>query len=166
MSNTININLSTEEIILLKRGLKSYRTELSQRKNDDLENNVKIRKAHDLTNKLASIQNNDKDILNTDYMSIDYFMKIINYMDTEFEYGDYLSREAYEMFKADLLNYRSASIRQYNNVVNRGTDAFCIKKFLNDYKTSVEVFNLHPEIAKSEFYILINEAFRIIHGID
>ena len=49
------------------------------------------------------------------------------------------------LINADINSYREHMIKQYNGDVQRATDEFCFKKFLNEYSTAINVFGLHQE---------------------
>lgn len=161
MSKTYKIEFTIDELITAIKSAKAYQKK-HQRKNSDFDDKIKYRKGYDLQLKFEEAKATDVvDI--TEYQSIDYFMELNNWLFNECVDEDNVFPRAYSQFRNDLFAYREASIKQYNNNVARGTDAFCLKKFLNDYKTSIMIFNLHSEIEKSDLLALINIAWDFLH---
>lgn len=70
----------------------------------------------------------------------DYFLEAIIPDDAEGIRSDIA-----ELINKDILSYREHMIKQYNGVVERATDEFCFARFLNEYKTAINVFGLHKE---------------------
>lgn len=72
----------------------------------------------------------------------DYFAEAVSlfpaYADETFTTND--------IFREDIEKYKEYIIRQYNGNIEKATDEFCFKKFLNEYQVAVNVFNLHSNM--------------------
>lgn len=69
------------------------------------------------------------------------------------------------LINTDINSYREHMIKQYNKDVERATDEFCFKKFLNEYSTAINVFGLHQEYdCKGSFNRFINDGWQLING--
>lgn len=72
-----------------------------------------------------------------------------------------------EVINEDINNYRDYMIKQYNGDEERATDEFCLKKFLNEYSTVINVFGLHKEYnCKGSFNRFISSCWQIVNGND
>ena len=69
------------------------------------------------------------------------------------------------LINADINSYREHMIKQYNGDVQRATDEFCFKKFLNEYSTAINVFGLHQEYkCKWSFNKHVGYGWQMING--
>ena len=69
------------------------------------------------------------------------------------------------LINADINSYREHMIKQYNGDIQRATDEFCFKKFLNEYSTAINVFGLHQEYnCKGSFNKHISYCWQMING--
>lgn len=93
-------------------------------------------------------------------MMIDYFKEAIISKDT----GG-IRPDIAELINADINNYRDHMIKQYNGDIQRATDEFCFKKFLNEYSTAINIFELHREYnCKRSFNRHISYCWEIVNG--
>lgn len=101
-------------------------------------------------------------IVNEVYI-INYFNKLINVINDE---CDGISDLVKIQFCDDVRKYQEFSIKQYNDDLINGTDKFCLKNFLNNYNTAINVFGLHSEITNSrkQFNELINLGWEIYNA--
>ena len=68
------------------------------------------------------------------------------------------------LINADINSYREHMIKQYNGDVQRATDEFCFKKFLNEYSTAINIFGLHQEYnCKGSFNKYINYCWQMVN---
>ena len=97
---------------------------------------------------------------------MDYFKKIIvdlnpnNYIDDN---GNPYGRPDVDaVWNKNVNDYRAKSIKHYNGDVEKGTDKFCLQKFLNLYADAINIFNLHGELnGTPSFNRLIAYAWRV-----
>ena len=90
----------------------------------------------------------------------DYFKKAIIPKDTE---G--IRPDIAELINMDIDNYRKYMIKQYNGNVEKVTDEFCFRKFLNEYTTAINVFCIHQEYnCKGSFNRFISRCWQIVNG--
>ena len=89
----------------------------------------------------------------------DYFLDAIIEIDDDIS----IRPDIAKLINGDIRRYRSHMIKQYNNDVERATDLFCFKKFLNDYTMAVNVFGLHEEYnCRSSFNGFISGCWQLI----
>ena len=51
-----------------------------------------------------------------------------------------------DIFREDIEKYREYIIKQYNGDIEKATDEFCFRKFLNEYQIAVNVFGLRTNM--------------------
>jgi hypothetical protein len=91
---------------------------------------------------------------------MDYFLEAIIPKNT-----DGFRPDITELINTDINNYRDYMIRQYNGDVEKSTDKFCFKKFLNEYSTAINVFGFHSEFnCKGSFNRYISFCWQVING--
>ena len=70
-----------------------------------------------------------------------------------------------ELINSDMNRYRDHMIKQYNGDIQRATDEFCFRKFLNEYSTAINIFGLHREYnCKGSFNRHISYCWEMVNG--
>jgi hypothetical protein len=89
----------------------------------------------------------------------DYFLGAIIPENT-----DGIRPDIIELINSDINSYRDYMIQQYNGDIEKATDGFCFKKFLNEYSTAINVFGLHSEFnCKGSFNRHINSCWQVVN---
>lgn len=96
----------------------------------------------------------------------DYFLDALIEIDDDLDNMN-IRPDIASLINDDIRSYRRHMIKQYNSNTERATDAFCFKKFLNDYSVAINVFGLHGEYnCRRSFNGFIDGCWQYINNED